>query len=421
MSAEDSIAEEPTPLVDAVRLSKSYRLFDRPQHRFLQLLARDKRQYFREFWALKNVSLKIGKGEAVGIIGRNGAGKSTLLQIIAGTLAPTEGSITVKGRVAALLQLGSGFNPEFSGRENVYLNGSILGFTRAEIDRRYDEIVSFADIGNFLEQPIKTYSSGMTMRLAFAVSTCLEPDLLIVDEALSVGDAVFGFKCRNRLADLIAHGTSVLFVSHDIGAVKSFCSRAIYLERGSIKEEGLPEDVAETYFHDTRVDQLKGQGGMVGARREWKIGPPSRELEVTSASIVEYRFSGGGHECHLQHGDKVSFEVLIAAKNARDLALSVQVQSQNMLSIGGKWTSLAPYSNGDDKLIVVQGSFLAALNTGRYYLTLRLESRVSADDFFPIHKIPGALTINVHAHESLNLLGSADLGCCFELGMADAG
>jgi ABC-type polysaccharide/polyol phosphate transport system ATPase subunit len=187
---------------------------------------------FRDFYALKDISFEVRKGESVGIIGRNGSGKSTLLQIIAGTLQPSAGTVNVNGRVAALLELGSGFNPEFTGRENVFLNGAILGLSRAEIEARFDDIAAFADIGDFMEQPVKTYSSGMMMRLAFSVQTAVDPDILIVDEALSVGDAAFVAKCIKRVSDFLRKGGTLLFVSHDSGLVKQLTSRSLYLDHG---------------------------------------------------------------------------------------------------------------------------------------------------------------------------------------------
>jgi lipopolysaccharide transport system ATP-binding protein len=243
------------PAIRVRGLSKCYEIYAQPQDRLKQsihprlqrLTGRPPKTYYREFWALRDVSFEVNKGEAVGIIGRNGAGKSTLLQMICGTLTPTSGSVEVQGTVAALLELGSGFNPEFTGRENVYLNASMLGLAQKEIDNKFDEIAAFADIGDFLEQPIKTYSSGMLMRLAFAVNTCINPEILIVDEALSVGDAPFQSKCFKRLRQLINDGTSVLFVSHDISTVRSICSRALWLKNGRAEMWGDAIETVKEY------------------------------------------------------------------------------------------------------------------------------------------------------------------------------
>lgn len=205
------------------------------------------RSFGRDFWALRDISFSVGKGEAFGIVGQNGAGKSTLLQIIAGTLTPSSGSVSVRGRVAALLELGSGFNPEFTGLENIFLNGAIYGLSRAEVEVRLDEIVQFADIGEFVSQPVKTYSSGMTMRLAFSVQLALHPDVLIVDEALSVGDVFFQAKCMARLRKLIDQGVTVLFVTHDMSTVSQFCTRALLLKDGRLIQMGSPKSVIDEY------------------------------------------------------------------------------------------------------------------------------------------------------------------------------
>lgn len=230
-------------------VSKCFEMYEKPVHRLYQTLCAGHKKFYREFWALRDVSFEVRKGESVGVIGRNGAGKSTLLQIIAGTLAPTAGEVKLKGRVAALLELGSGFNPDFTGRENVYLNGAILGLTTPEIDAKYDEIIEFADIGEFIDQPVKTYSSGMMVRLAFAVQVMVEPDILIVDEALSVGDAAFQRKCMARMDRLIQHGTSIFLVTHDTSAVKRFCQKCIFLRSGKVDYLGDAEEAITRYYN----------------------------------------------------------------------------------------------------------------------------------------------------------------------------
>ena len=221
-------------------LSKCYHIYkdhktgssSRLMPRLQRLIGKTPKQYFREFWALKDVSFEIKKGETVGIIGRNGSGKSTLLQMICGTLNPTSGSIQTNGRIAALLELGSGFNPEFTGRENVYMNASVLGLSNEEIDARFNDIVAFADIGDFIEQPVKTYSSGMMVRLAFAVAINVDPEILIVDEALSVGDELFQRKCFSRIEAIRANGATILFVSHSGVTIVELCDRAVLMDAG---------------------------------------------------------------------------------------------------------------------------------------------------------------------------------------------
>ncbi|MCE4540909.1 MULTISPECIES: ABC transporter ATP-binding protein [unclassified Caballeronia] len=229
-------------------LGKCYNIYERPRDRLLQMLYRRRRQLYRQFWALRDVSFDVPRGETIGIVGRNGSGKSTLLQMIAGTLTPSTGSVQANGRIAALLELGSGFNPEFTGRENVFLNGALLGLSQAEIEERFDSIVEFADIGQFVDQPVKTYSSGMMVRLAFAVQAQTDPEILIVDEALAVGDARFQAKCFDRLKQLKNNGTSILLVSHSSEQIVTHCSHALLLDGGQMLMAGNPRDVVNRYL-----------------------------------------------------------------------------------------------------------------------------------------------------------------------------
>ena len=260
MSFEDTV-------IDVRNLSKRYEIYKTPRDRLKQLvlprlhhtinragvatrIAKPKPSphYFREFWALRDVSFQVRRGETLGIIGRNGSGKSTLLQILAGTLAPTAGEVEVNGRVAALLELGSGFNPEFSGRENVFLNGRILGLTQKEIEARYDQIVEFADIGEFIDQPVMTYSSGMFVRLAFAVQAHIDASIIIIDEALAVGDVFFRKKCYTRLEQLRDAGTAILLVSHSMPDIEQYCERAVLLDHGVTKFIGTSSEAAKHYY-----------------------------------------------------------------------------------------------------------------------------------------------------------------------------
>lgn len=229
-------------------VSKRYYIFENQSARLLKAFWPKSRSGVSEIWALRDVSLDIKKGEAVAIIGRNGSGKSTLLEIITGLLKPTAGEVDSSGRIAALLQLGSGFNPEYTGRENVFLNGLLMGLTRLEVENRFDEIAAFADIGDVLNQPVKTYSSGMLVRLAFAVQVALDPDILIIDEALSVGDYFFRQKCFGRINQLREDGMTLLFVTHDLNTVTNVCDRAIYLHQGVLCDDGKPNHVIRSYL-----------------------------------------------------------------------------------------------------------------------------------------------------------------------------
>ena len=287
-------------------LNKCYHIYDKPHDRLKQMLMRGRRQYFKEFWALRDVSFEIKKGETVGIIGRNGSGKSTLLQMICGTLNPTSGTVLTNGRIAALLELGAGFNPEFTGRENVYMNGAILGLSEDQVDARFEEIASFADIGDFIEQPVKTYSSGMFVRLAFASNIMSKPEIMIVDEALSVGDMNFQAKCMTALTRIQDNGATILFVSHDVGSVKSLCSRGVYLERGKVVTVGPAADVAERYIRTMQEEmnaehrkqaRVPGLPNDMAGQSSQQITPKdelnfkrSQEFETR---VAQFRFGSG--------------------------------------------------------------------------------------------------------------------------------
>jgi lipopolysaccharide transport system ATP-binding protein len=296
-----------TPPIRLDSISKCYRIFQNPQDRFKQALLdrfqgvlgrKSASPLYREHWALRDISFELQPGEAVGILGRNGAGKSTLLQIIAGTLEPTAGTVQTMGRITALLELGSGFNPEFTGRENVFLNAQIMGLSREGVGSRFDDIASFADIGDFIDQPVKTYSSGMMMRLAFAVQTVLDPDVLIVDEALSVGDAKFQEKCFRKLRTLREGGTSILFVSHDINAVTSFCDRALLFDAGQLIDSGKPVDVSKTYIESlysespTKSTHQEHGNLVIKAESDRTLPVNAINLDAAEKKVVQddYRF-----------------------------------------------------------------------------------------------------------------------------------
>ncbi len=296
--------------INVCGLSKMYRIYDRPQDRLKHMLWRGRRRYGREFWALRDISFDVYKGETVGIVGRNGSGKSTLLQIIAGTLMPATGDVWVSGRVTALLELGSGFNPEFTGRENVFLNGAILGVSREEMAARIDDIIAFADIGDFIDQPTKIYSSGMVVRLAFAVQACLTPDILIVDEALSVGDMYFQTKCMAKIAELRKRGTSILFVSHAIDTVKAVCSRAILLDYGRVLADGHPDPVTDKYIglmmgqrdHETALTTALGSPDLSG-----HPGGQRSRVQPSFEKRIGERFGNGKAryiECRIFQNDR---------------------------------------------------------------------------------------------------------------------
>jgi len=276
-----------SPIISVEGVSKRYRLYARPQDRLWEGLFRGRRTWHQEFWALRDVSFEVRRGEALGIVGRNGAGKSTLLQILAGTLIPTTGRVLVRGHAAALLELGSGFNAEYTGRDNVFLYGSILGFTRAQVAARFDDIAAFADIGAYLDQPVKTYSSGMIVRLAFAVITLLEPDVLIADEWLSVGDVLFQSRCLKRIKRLLADGMTLVFVSHDATAIQLITQRCIWLDGGRMREIGPSVDVAQNYLHALLAAEPTEQAAVAPDAGDEIRFSTTNELLITDVRLLD--------------------------------------------------------------------------------------------------------------------------------------
>ena len=271
-------------------ISKQYRIYAKPGDRLKESLTRGRMKRHREFWALRDVSFEIEKGTTTGIIGPNGSGKSTLLQIITGTLEPTHGSVWYDGRIAALLELGAGFNPEFTGIENVFMNASLMGFTRAQTEALLPEIERFAEIGDFIHQPVKTYSSGMYVRLAFSIATSASPDILIVDEALAVGDAIFHHRCTRRLNEMQEAGVTLLLVSHDPAAVRALCSRAILLSEGRMEAEGDPQDVLNRYQKIIMARENKYESAVAAAH---DAGASAEEQVEEELARLSYTFRHG--------------------------------------------------------------------------------------------------------------------------------
>ncbi|MEN5059262.1 ABC transporter ATP-binding protein [Luteimonas sp. TWI1416] len=337
-------------VIEVKSVGKSYHMYERPSHRLWQAMLGKRKSFYKDFWALRDVSFSIRRGQTVGIVGRNGSGKSTLLQMIAGTLNPTEGSVVVRGKVAALLELGSGFNPEFTGRENVYLNATILGLSRDQIEQRLESILEFADIGEFIDQPVRSYSSGMSVRLAFAVIVHVDADILIIDEALAVGDAFFSQKCMRFLREFQKKGT-LLFVSHDAAAVTNLCESAVWLHNGRMRMTGTSREVVESYMTeqhvvgrreagaedivvthksprrvdrsaaDFRLDEFR-EAGVRHRIAVFEFDPDTvgREFGAQGARIVDVRLrTDDGHPIQVvEGGELVRLEILVALEQALD-------------------------------------------------------------------------------------------------------
>jgi lipopolysaccharide transport system ATP-binding protein len=334
-------------------LSKKYPIYDSPGQKVLEWLTLGKRRFHREFWALQDVSLEVPKGVTLGIIGQNGAGKSTLLQLIAGILQQTRGDCRVNGTVSSLLELGAGFNPEFTGRENIFMNGAIMGLTRRQMEARMPEILAFAEIGDFIEQPVKTYSSGMFMRLAFSVAIHVDPDILLVDEALAVGDLIFQHRCISRIRRLRAAGKTILFVTHDPQALTRFCDRAILLDFGKKVEDGTPEKVAQ-HYQDLIFQRERREAGEGDA---WNAPPDNSLPVVNTIPCIHHRYGRKGAEImgvivhstagrvvnEIRAGERV--QLLISARFLQDIehpiigftvrdSLGVEITSSNTSYVG---------------------------------------------------------------------------------------
>lgn len=293
--------------ISARALGKTYNLYARPYHRLMQALFWRRKTFFRPFIALDNVSFDLDHGDVLGVVGRNGAGKSTLLQLICGTLRPTSGSIAVNGRIAALLELGAGFNPEFNGRENVFLNAAILGLSHAEIEAKLADIIEFSGIGKFIDQPVKTYSSGMYVRLAFSVAVHVDPDILIIDEALSVGDGVFARKSFERVMELKSQGKTIIFCSHSLYHIEAICNKALWLEGGTTRMLGTPDDVMAAYKHfidgadSTPFESVQTQANTLGQDTSSRL-PQLRRICVrhNDTEVRETVIYSGKDDIHIE-------------------------------------------------------------------------------------------------------------------------
>lgn len=437
MSSEDTAGDVAIRVRD---VSKHFLLFDRPQDRLKQsivprlqrLVGRPPTRYYRDFAALSGVSFEIRRGETIGIVGRNGSGKSTLLQVICGTLRPNGGTVAVNGRIAALLELGAGFNPEFTGRENVYLNAAILGLSRAETDARFDDIARFADIGDFVDQPVKTYSSGMYVRLAFATAINVDPDILVVDEALAVGDEAFQRKCFARIEQIQDRGGTILFVTHAAQLVVQLCNRALLMDRGELIMDAAPRDVIRQY---QRLLNLPAAEASL-ARREIKAGQFSQRIDssappwpgghrdvtdsddgwfdpgLQAQSVVEFG-AGGARirtaELRTTAGQRVNVMatgrrfvltyIVDFDRPFERVGFGMTIRTISGLELGGTGTSLLDRLiaiRPDARRVQVSLSFNCPLTPGTYFITIGT-GRIDPDGEVIMHRLVDALAFRVIA------------------------
>lgn len=330
------------PIIEIKNVVKTYKLYNKPTDRLKEALSLSKKKHHQEFNALKGISFTVNKGDALGILGKNGSGKSTLLKMITGVLTPSAGQIEVRGKIAAILELGAGFNPEYTGRENVYLNGLMMGYTREEMEPRMESIINFADIGEFIDQPVKVYSSGMFARLAFAVSINVDPDILIVDEALAVGDIRFQTKCIDKMKELKAKGTTILFVSHAVEQVKRFCNKAVWIKDGTVQVLGEASEVVDEY-----EDFMKNYTEEHIQKREIRLEVQDEETESdlvlpenpdVLAYITDVRINKEDFRTHERLEVEVDYDVY--EQEIPDLLLGVAIYTPNRDYIFGPNTFL---------------------------------------------------------------------------------
>jgi len=395
--------------ISVKNLTKTYRLFDHPGDRIKQALTLGRVKFHKEFTALKDVSFEVKKGETVGIIGRNGSGKSTLLQLICGILKPTSGSVTVNGRVSALLELGSGFNPEFTGRENIYFQGAIMGFSKAEMDVKVDDIIAFADIGEFIDQPVRTYSSGMFVRLAFATAIHSEPEVLIVDEALAVGDIGFQQRCHEYFEHARKKGMTLLLVAHDMLLIRALCDDVILLRSGELQAIGDPEEVTEQYIMNSLVLVPQPQEG---ESHKWysKADAPSLDGDGQIISVVLK--NGEDKSCQFKPGDILQIE-LAARVSVRVKApqFIVNVKDKRGYVLFG--TRSEPADLGQHvadgwRMVSASLSLKANLGNGQYGILISLADGTQRVGAPMLDRVVDAITFTVDSGKQ-NFQGAVDL------------
>ncbi len=380
--------------IEVENLSKVYKLYDKPSDRLKEALSPVKKCYHKDFYALRDLNFKIKPGETVGFVGKNGSGKSTLLKLLTEVLTPTEGSLKINGKVSALLELGAGFNNEYTGMENIYLNGTIMGYSREEMDKRVDDIVKFADIGEYINQPVKTYSSGMFVRLAFAVAINVEPDILIVDEALAVGDVRFQLKCMDKFLEFKEKGITILYVSHDINSIKRFCTRAIWINEGHLEADGDVDLITDKYLDylkmlDAQSDEKDDAKDNTGNDVMKSAAEGERDLESTVeiAEVVSLKImnSRGEETEEIEHGEKISLKLTYYVNDTtiKNPVVGIALLRLDNLYVCGLNTLLdkvdVPWEKGYNSVTLTYDSF--NLVGGGYYFDVAVYDQTASVPF----------------------------------------
>lgn len=413
--------------IQCEKLGKCFRVYENPKARLKQAIWRNKKRYYKEFWANRNITLEVNRGETVGIVGSNGSGKSTLLQMICGTLTPTTGTVLTHGRTSALLELGSGFNPEFSGLENIFLNGTILGVTTEEIKESLDDILSFAEIGNYINQPVKSYSSGMQVRLAFAVAINIRPEILIVDEALAVGDERFQRKCFSKIESLRKSGTTILFVSHSCGAIVDLCDRAILMDSGEIIADGTPKKIISfyqklLYAPEGKKDYVKKELADEHSRNQKLEATKSKKStqihiddsfdpNLTSTSIISYEEIGariynasiktmsGKQVNKITRGQRYVYEYEVKfTQYNKDIIFGMLIKTISGVELGGATSChqlIASNLNaGQGEIYLIKFEFQCSLNPGTYFMNAGVTGTVANERIY-LHRIIDSVLFQV--------------------------
>ncbi len=372
-------------VIQVDHVSKVYKIYDSPKDRFKEAMGIGKgKQYHKDYYALNDLSFRVAKGEIVGVVGRNGSGKSTILKILTGVLTQTEGNVAIAGKVAALLELGAGFNMEYSGMKNIYLNAAMMRVSKEEIEAKIPEILAFADIGDYIHQPVKTYSSGMFVRLAFAVAIHVDPDILIVDEALAVGDAKFQLKCMDRFLEFVKKGKTILFVTHDVNAVKRFCNRAIWLNQGKLIMDGNTDEVTDRYLDflksDLTIDEYLAQNvARSPAAKEDLQQIETKGVEMAQIYNLRMYDSSGREIDEIIHGQKVVLKVgyVVADESIPNPILGVAIRRIDNEYICGLNTKLdnvsIPWKKGYNEVTLTYPGF--NLMGGEYYFDVGIFDR----------------------------------------------
>ena len=365
-------------------LGKDYKIYGSPLDRMKELLPFQQKSYHQEFRALDDVSFEVKAGETLGLIGPNGSGKSTLLEILCGTLQPSQGEVSVSGRIAALLELGAGFNPEFSGRENVYLNAAILGISKEFVDRKFQEVCDFAEIGDYIDRPVKTYSSGMYVRLAFAAAINMDPEILIVDEALSVGDIAFQRKCYRYFQDLQHRGVTIIFVTHAMELIRSHCHKAIYLDHGKLRQSGDPRDVVHAYLNQTfthsdntaNTPSVAGEGFVDHCIQHPNYNSSEYRWGNRQVEIVDYclQVNGRDNPVSVERNARITLDMTIKAHRATEqLIYGCTIKSVDGITVFGANTRAREISTpkiAAEETQCVKFEFDASLIAGEYFISL---------------------------------------------------